>query len=110
MMSQVVLHTSKLKEYTPQRVNPNVNWGLELIIISILWLLGGRSMGEGWVGSLGLTCKLLFMEWINNQVLLYSAGNYIQYAEKNHNGKELISCMYYTTESLCCTPEANRTL
>ena len=50
-------------------------------------------MGEGWVGSLGLTCKLLYMEWINNQVL-YSTGNYIQYALINHNGKEYISYMY----------------
>ena len=33
-------------------------------------------------------CKLLHMEWIDNQVLLYSTGNYIQYPEINHNGKE----------------------
>ena len=80
-----------------QRVNTNVNWGLELIIISILWLLGG--MAEGWVGSLGLTCKLLLMGWINNQVLLCGTGNYIQYAVINHNGKEYVSYMYCITES-----------
>ena len=28
------------------------------------------------------------MEWINNEVLLYNAGNYIQYLVINHNGKE----------------------
>ena len=33
-------------------------------------------------------CKLLHLEWINNKVLLYSTGNYIQSPEINHNGKE----------------------
>ena len=33
-------------------------------------------------------CKLLYIEWINNKVLLYSTGNYIQYLGINHNGKE----------------------
>ena len=33
-------------------------------------------------------CKLLYIEWINNKVLLYSTGNYIQYPVINHNGKE----------------------
>ena len=34
------------------------------------------------------TCKLLYIEWINNKVLLHSKGNYIQYSVKRHNGKE----------------------
>ena len=33
-------------------------------------------------------CKLLCIEWINNKVLLYSTGNYIQYLVINHNRKE----------------------
>ena len=33
-------------------------------------------------------CKLLYIEWINNKVLLYSTGNYIQYPMINHNEKE----------------------
>ena len=33
-------------------------------------------------------CKLLYIGWINNQVLLYSTGNCIQYPVINHNGKE----------------------
>ena len=33
-------------------------------------------------------CKLLYVEWVNNKVLLYSTGNYIQYPVINHNGKE----------------------
>ena len=32
--------------------------------------------------------KLLHMEWINNNVLLYSTGNYVHYPVINHNGKE----------------------
>ena len=33
-------------------------------------------------------CKLLYIEWINNKILLYSTGSYIQYPVINHNGKE----------------------
>ena len=33
-------------------------------------------------------CKLLYKEWTNNKVLLYSAENYIQYPMINHKGKE----------------------
>ena len=32
--------------------------------------------------------KLLYTEWINSKVLLYSTENYIQYPTINHNGKE----------------------
>ena len=32
-------------------------------------------------------CKLLYIGWINNKVLLYSMGNYIQHPVINHNGK-----------------------
>ena len=35
-------------------------------------------------------CKLLYIEWVNNMVLLYSRGNCIQYFVINHNGKEYI--------------------
>ena len=49
---------------------------------------GGRERdGLGvWVGR----CKLLHLEWINNKVLKYSTGNYIQYPVINHIGKEYI--------------------
>ena len=33
-------------------------------------------------------CKLLYMEWINNKVLLYSTRNHIQYPVINHHGIE----------------------
>ena len=41
-------------------------------------------------------CKLLYIGWINNKVLLYSTENYIQYATIKHNGKEYIKnvCIY----------------
>ena len=32
--------------------------------------------------------KLLYIEWINDKVLLYSSGNYIQYPVIKHKGKE----------------------
>ena len=45
------------------------------------WGWGG-CWREGWIGSLGLADVnyILYIEWINNKVLLYSTGNYIQYA------------------------------
>ena len=47
---------------------------------------GGRG-GMDW--EFGISkCKLLYIAWINNQVLLYSTGNYIQYPIVNHNGKK----------------------
>ena len=33
-------------------------------------------------------CKLVYRQWINDRILLYSAGNYIQYPVINYNGKE----------------------
>ena len=32
--------------------------------------------------------KLLHTGWVNNEVLLYSTGNYIQYPILTYNGKE----------------------
>ena len=67
-------------------------------------------------------CKLLYIGWMNNNVLLYNTGNYIPYPVMNHNGKEYVKecmdiCIYLyihehicITESLCCTAEINTTL
>ena len=33
-------------------------------------------------------CKLLYTEWINSKVLLYSTEIYVQYPVINHNGKD----------------------
>ena len=65
----------------------------------------GRGTGVGW--KLGISgCKLLQLEWISNEVLLYSRGNYIQSPEIDHNGKEFKIYIYTCiTESICCTAE-----
>ena len=57
-------------------------------------------------------CKVLHTGWINNKVLLYSTGNYIQYRvinhmEKNIKKKNVSMCI---TESLCCTAEIDTAL
>ena len=45
--------------------------------------------------DLGISrCKLLYIEWINNKVLLYSTRNYNQYPVIKHNGKEYEKRMY----------------
>ena len=55
-------------------------------------------------------CKLLHIGWINEKVLLYSSGNYIQYPVINQNGKEYKKNTYICiTESLCHTAEINTT-
>ena len=55
---------------------------------------GGGWGGMDWEFRVS-RCKLVYTEWINNKVLLYSTGNYIQYPGINHNGKEYEKeCMY----------------
>ena len=45
--------------------------------------------GEGTDWKFGVNrCKLLFIECINNKVLLYSTGNYIQYPVISQNEVE----------------------
>ena len=50
--------------------------------------------GEGWGGKDWefeiSRCKLFYIGWINNKVLLYITRKYIQYPVINHNGKEYI--------------------
>ena len=60
---------------------------------------GGRE--KRW--ELGI-CKLVYIGWISNKVLLYSQGNHNQYPVINHN--EIVyeeECTYICiTESFCC--------
>ena len=35
-----------------------------------------------------IRCKLLYLGWINNNVLLYGTGNHIQYLVVKYYGKE----------------------
>ena len=49
----------------------------------------GEGGGRGQEWEFGISrCKLVYIEWINNKVLPYSTGNYIQSPGINHNGKE----------------------
>ena len=56
----------------------------------------GEGDGRGLDWEFGISrCKVVYIEWINNKVLLYSTGNYIQYPVINHNGKEYEKeCIY----------------
>ena len=48
----------------------------------------GEGKRSGVDGELGVgSCKLLHLEWISNEVLLYSTANYIQSLVIEHNGK-----------------------
>ena len=49
----------------------------------------GRGVRRGIDLKFGISkCKLLRIESINNEALLYSTGNYSSYPVINHNGKE----------------------
>ena len=59
-----------------------------------LWLPRGRGLGErNGLGVWVSICKLLYIEWINDKFLLYSAGNYPITAMK-HNGKDIYIYIY----------------
>ena len=45
-------------------------------------------------------CKLLYTEWINNQVLLYGTGNHTQYPVINHNRKQSVVLAVYMCSAL----------
>ena len=47
----------------------------------------GEREGKGMDGEFGVgRCKLLHLEWISNEVLLYSTGNSIQSLCIGHDG------------------------
>ena len=48
----------------------------------------GKRVREGYIRSLGLADTNYYVQNVNNKVLPYSTGNYIQYPVINHNGKE----------------------
>ena len=47
---------------------------------------GSQKVGHDWANNTG--CKLLYIGWIHNKILLHSIGNYIQRTMINHKGKE----------------------
>ena len=55
---------------------------------------GGSRGGTDWEFRVS-RCKLLHIGWINNKVLLYRTGKYIQYPVINHNRKEWKSMYIY---------------
>jgi len=48
---------------------------------------GGVGRGVEWEVEVS-RCKLFYIGWINNRLLLYSTENYIHCPMINHNGKE----------------------
>ena len=61
-----------------------------------LWLPRGKVGGGGKDWEFGISrCKLAYTGWINNKVLVYSTGSYIQYPGINHNGKEYEKAYIY---------------
>ena len=68
---------------------------------------------EGTDWEFGISrCRLLYVEWINNKVLLYSTGNYSQYLVKKTIMKKNIEKYIYLciTELPCCIAEINTAL
>ena len=50
------------------------------------WGLGG-DLAKARLGVIGVSrCKLSHVEWISNEVLLYSTGNYIQLLVMEQDG------------------------
>ena len=48
----------------------------------------GGGGGSGMDKEFGVgRCKLLHLEWINNEVLLHSTGNYVQSLGIEHDGR-----------------------
>ena len=68
--------------------------------------------GKGMEWEFGISrCKLVYIEWINSKVRLYSTENYIQYLVINHNEKDIKQNVYiYITQSLRYMVEINTTL
>ena len=59
-------------------------------------ICGGERVGGGMEQEVGVSrCKLLYIEQINNQTLLYNTENYIQYPMIDHNGKEYLKKNMY---------------
>ena len=58
-----------------------------------LWLSrGGGERGRDW--ELGVNgCKLLFLEWINNEILLCSTENYVWILTTQHDNGILHVCV-----------------
>ena len=47
---------------------------------------GGGGSGMDWEFAVS-RCKLFHLEWISNEVLLYSPGNHVQFLGIEHDGR-----------------------
>ena len=85
------------------------------------YLVGGIRGGKGMDREFGISrCKLLHLEWINNKVLTYGTGNYIQSSGRNHNGKQykkmymtfpggpVVESLPASTRDVCSIPGTGR--
>ena len=73
------------------------------------WIPKWRWVGEGWAGSMDLADEKN-IEWMNNRVLFYSTGSYIQYPVINHMKNMEKNVYVCITESFFCIAEINTTL
>ena len=60
----------------------------------------GSGRGKDWEFGISKQMQTSKIGLINNKVLLYSPGNYIQYPVINHNGKEYEKEYIYVSVSL----------
>ena len=71
---------------------------------------GGRE-GSGMDWEFGMSrCKILHLEWISSETLLYSTRNYIQSVAMEQDEGWCEKKNVYITVSLCCTAENGRIL
>ena len=77
------------------QMNLSTNRNRLMDIENRLVVAKGEGVGRGMEWEFGISrCKLLYIDWINNKVLLYSTENYVQHPMINHNGKEYKKGMY----------------
>ena len=77
------------------QMNLSTNRNRLMDIENRLVVAKGEGVGRGMEWEFGISrCKLLYIDWINNKVLLYSTENYVQHPMIKHNGKEYKKGMY----------------
>ena len=66
---------------------------------------GRQQEQDGWVLQFN-RCRLLPLEWINNEILLCSTGNYVWSLMMEHDNVRKKECTHVrVTGSPCCTVE-----
>ena len=84
-----ITYTWNVKYVTNENRNRLTDMGNRPVVVKGVTGWRGQKAGRGMDWAFGVTrCKLLHLEWINNKVLLYITGNYIQFPVINRNGKE----------------------